>query len=177
MALQEFDFLQNHEDDEISGDHHLLIQPPPLQFQDPVPPVQRSSQQQRPSHKEDAPDLLRPILTMPPVLLMGGGGGGGSGGIIPPSPIVEMPPTPDAQTPMVEYPEEDEDEVQEFIVQQDQIDIEVRLSNQSYKDTKFHFFLTLCVLLLVLYKIITTPGCCFLLVNPPIYSMWRYKWI
>lgn len=174
MALQEFDFLQNHEDDEISGDHHLLIQPPPLQFQDPVPPVQRSSQQQRPSHKEDAPDLLRPILTMPPVLLMGGGGGG-SGGIIPPSPIVEMPPTPDAQMPMVEYPEEDEDEVQEFIVQQDQIDIEVRLSNQSYKDTKFHFFLTLCVLLLVFYKIITTLGCCFLLVNPPIYSMWRFK--
>lgn len=109
MALQEFDFLQNHEDED---EQHLS---PPLQFQDHMPTGQ--------SHKEDAPDLLRPILTMPPVLLMGGYGP--NSGIIPPSPLVEMPPTPDAnQMPTVEYPEDDEPP-QEFVVQ-DQIDIEVR---------------------------------------------------
>lgn len=139
MALQEFDFLQNHEDGENSGEahpdeEHLLIQPPPLQFQDPVSPLPPS---QRYHHKEDAPDLLRPILTMPPVLLMGGG-------IVPPSPIVELPPTPDAnQMPVVEYPEEDDEPAQEFIVQ-DQIDIEVRYLINSKKTQNFIFFLTLC---------------------------------
>lgn len=131
MALQEFDFLQHHEDDENSGsgvksDEHFLIQPPPLQFQDPIPLSSQRFSSPNSSHKDDAPDLLRPILTMPPVLLMGGG-------IIPPSPIVEMPPTPDAnQMPVVEYPEDDDEPAQEFIVQ-DQIDIEVRYLISSKK--------------------------------------------
>ncbi|KAL5288831.1 PKN2 family protein [Megaselia abdita] len=42
----------------------------------------------------------RPILTMPPVILMGGGQS------VPPSPIVEMPPSP----AIVEYPTDDEHE-------------------------------------------------------------------
>ncbi|XP_063702479.1 serine/threonine-protein kinase N isoform X2 [Culicoides brevitarsis] len=119
---------EHHDDDtmmENSGD--LIQAPPPLQFQDPPMPFQRS-----PAHKDDAPDLLRPILTMPPVLLMGGSG------IVPPSPIVEMPPTPDAnQMPVVEYPEEEDDEPQEFVVR-DQIDIEIisQMNNMLINDPR-----------------------------------------
>lgn len=55
---------------------------------------------------------------MPPVILMGGGGGGGgsdfgvgygmNNGSIPPSPIVEMPPSPaPSQMMYIEFPDDD----------------------------------------------------------------------
>lgn len=68
-------------------------------------------------------DLLRPVLSMPPVVLMGVGGSEHSSGSfgsgnssprlnvhsIPPSPIVEMPPSPaPCQMPVVEFPMEDD---------------------------------------------------------------------
>lgn len=61
-------------------------------------------------------DLLRPVLSMPPVILMDGGSFTYSSHhsrlnihSIPPSPIVEMPPSPaPSQHQMVEYPGEDD---------------------------------------------------------------------
>lgn len=71
-------------------------------------------------------DLLRPVLSMPPVVLMGESSNSGSGNSsprlnihsIPPSPIVEMPPSP-APMPVVEFPSEEDvyeyDERSEFV--------------------------------------------------------------
>ncbi|XP_070494490.1 serine/threonine-protein kinase N isoform X2 [Chironomus tepperi] len=71
-------------------------------------------------------DLLRPVLSMPPVVLMGESSTSGSGNSsprlnihsIPPSPIVEMPPSP-APMPVVEFPSEEDvyeyDERSEFV--------------------------------------------------------------
>lgn len=63
-------------------------------------------------------DLLRPVLSMPPVVLMGdSSNNSGSGNSsprfnvhsIPPSPIVEMPPSPaPCQMPVVEFPCEED---------------------------------------------------------------------
>lgn len=58
-------------------------------------------------------DLLRPVLSMPPVILMDGGSLSNSSSrlnihSIPPSPIVEMPPSPaPSHQLVVEYPGED----------------------------------------------------------------------
>ena len=60
-------------------------------------------------------DLLRPVLSMPPVVLMGESSNSGSENSsprlnihsIPPSPIVEMPPSP-APMPVVEFPSEED---------------------------------------------------------------------
>jgi hypothetical protein len=66
-------------------------------------------------------DLLRPVLSLPPVVLMDnsvivsntGGSGHNSPRLnihsIPPSPIVEMPPSPaPSQLPVVEFPYEED---------------------------------------------------------------------
>lgn len=63
-------------------------------------------------------DLLRPVLSMPPVILMGDGRMGSFSSSshnrllmnsVPPSPIVEMPPSPaPSQMPVVEFPIEEE---------------------------------------------------------------------
>lgn len=59
-------------------------------------------------------DLLRPVLSMPPVILMDGGSLANSSTrlnihSVPPSPIVEMPPSPaPSQRPNVDYPCEDD---------------------------------------------------------------------
>lgn len=58
-------------------------------------------------------DLLRPVLSMPPVILMDGGSSANNSPMlnihsIPPSPIVEMPPSPaPMHHPVVEFPCED----------------------------------------------------------------------
>jgi hypothetical protein len=55
-------------------------------------------------------DLLRPVLSMPPVILMDGGSSTSRSfrmniHSVPPSPIVEMPPSPaPSQHPVVEFP-------------------------------------------------------------------------
>lgn len=87
--------------------------PPPVS-PPPPPPIQSTMAQQRP-HIRISPDTYhRPLLSMPPVILMGGGGGGGGVGngimsqSVPPSPIVEMPPSPAPNQMMfIEYPEDD----------------------------------------------------------------------
>lgn len=59
-------------------------------------------------------DLLRPVLSMPPVILMDGGSLANSSTrlnvhSVPPSPIVEMPPSPaPSQRQTVDYPCEDD---------------------------------------------------------------------
>lgn len=62
----------------------------------------------------------RPVLSMPPVILMGGPAAGGPGfasifggghASVPPSPIVEMPPSPAPSHMMViEFPADDDDD-------------------------------------------------------------------
>lgn len=74
------------------------------------------SQPSPPSPSRLSPDVYhRPVLSMPPVILMGGGGGGGFSGSlmsIPPSPIVEMPPSPaPSQMMIIEFPDDDIAEV------------------------------------------------------------------
>lgn len=61
-------------------------------------------------------DLLRPVLSMPPVILMDGGSSHSSSSSrlnihsVPPSPIVEMPPSPaPSQHPLVEFPCDDDE--------------------------------------------------------------------
>lgn len=58
-------------------------------------------------------DLLRPVLSMPPVILMDGRSFSNSSSrflhSVPPSPIVEMPPSPaPSQRPVVEFPADDD---------------------------------------------------------------------
>jgi hypothetical protein len=73
-------------------------------------------------------DLLRPVLSMPPVILMDGGSSSSSNSrlnihSVPPSPIVEMPPSPaPSQHPMVEFPCEDD----EYEYDEDGYVVEVR---------------------------------------------------
>jgi hypothetical protein len=71
-------------------------------------------------------DLLRPLLSMPPVVLMMGDGSGSprlNMYSVPPSPIVEMPPSPaPSQLGVVEYPPEDD--VYEY--DEDEYVVEVR---------------------------------------------------
>jgi hypothetical protein len=89
-ALHAFDFLQN-----IPYDQDSFV---------PQPQVSLDV------------DLLRPVLSMPPVILMGdskSGSGNSSPRLnihsIPPSPIVEMPPSPaPSQLPIVEFPAEED---------------------------------------------------------------------
>lgn len=60
-------------------------------------------------------DLLRPVLSMPPVILMDGGSLSNSSSrlnvhSVPPSPIVEMPPSPAPSHQMLlEFPRNDDD--------------------------------------------------------------------
>ena len=100
-ALREFDFLQNLQNDsleelqdyETHGGNHM--------------------------HQMSlGVDLLRPVLSMPPVILMGDGRMGSFSSSshnrllmnsVPPSPIVEMPPSPaPSQMPVVEFPIEED---------------------------------------------------------------------
>lgn len=92
--------------------------------------AQRPPQQHQ---KSFAPDLLRPVLTMPPVVLMGGGTP------VTPSPIVEEPPSPaPSQLPMIEYPEE---EYYAETVDDDYLDINIEVRLVS---TPNHFGLMIC---------------------------------
>ena len=57
-------------------------------------------------------DLLRPVLSMPPVILMDSGSPQSSPRLnihsVPPSPIVDFPPSPaPSQQPVVEFPDEE----------------------------------------------------------------------
>lgn len=71
----------------------------------------------------------RPILTMPPVILMGGG----NGHSVPPSPIIEMPPSPAPNSmPIVEYPTDDEHEFRNSGHGHDRYFVEVRVWNFCY---------------------------------------------
>lgn len=94
-------------------------------------------------------DLLRPVLSMPPVILMDGGSSANSSPrlnihSVPPSPIVEMPPSPaPSHQPVVEYP--CEDDVYEY--DEDGYVVEVRklisillcsVTNCSFGDLRTH---------------------------------------
>lgn len=74
-----------------------------------------------------------PVLVMPPVILMGGTNISGYGGdeytvSIPPSPIVEMPPSPvPSQVGFIEFPDDD-------TINVDVISVEVR------RETKQNYF-------------------------------------
>lgn len=131
MALKEFDFLQSHDDTvEIEDLPQEFYPAPPAQFANDqmternnvsanvVPPPPNAFNTQ----KSFAPDLLRPVLTMPPVVLMGGPI---MAGPVTPSPIIEEPPSPAPnQMPMVEYPD---DEYYAENVDDDYLDINVEV--------------------------------------------------
>lgn len=83
-------------------------------------------------------DLLRPVLSMPPVILMDGGSLANSSPrlnihSVPPSPIVEMPPSPaPSQRTGVEYP--GEEDIYEY-GEDDECVVEVR---KSLLSSSFH---------------------------------------
>lgn len=111
-------------------------------------------------------DLLRPVLSMPPVILMDGGSSSSSNSrlnihSVPPSPIVEMPPSPaPSQHPMVEFPCEDD----EYEYDEDGYVVEVRNTFQL----SFFFFLLLITVVTNTWakfhsrwgrEMLLTPGC------------------
>lgn len=134
IALKEFDFLQSHDDTvEIEDSPQEFYPAPPAQFANDrsldsdghMTNRNNGSANVQPSNafntqKSFAPDLLRPVLTMPPVVLMGAP--------VTPSPIIEEPPSPAPnQMPMVEYPEE---EYYGENVDDDYLDINVEVRKQ-----------------------------------------------
>lgn len=142
LALKEFDFLQSH-DDTVEESSHEFYPAPPAQFANDrvVEPDDRLGRSNgnnlannafNNSHKPYAPDLLRPVLTMPPVVLMGGP----TAAPVTSSPIVEEPPSPAPnQMPMVEYPE---DEYYGENVDDDYLEINVEV---RYKILKLSVFI------------------------------------
>lgn len=129
-ALGEFDFLYHIDRQRNQQQLQLSRQSSPQPASQPITTIPHQQQQLQPPQQQHRPQLRlspdiyhRPVLSMPPVILMGGGGGGvggGGGGFIggyngtsiPPSPIVEMPPSPaPSQMMFIEYPDDDMDEV------------------------------------------------------------------
>lgn len=139
-ALDEFDFLYKIDEPNITKNNkrhspRMELPPPPPPPTStahlPTPsasPSHRSTSslpQERPYVSQSPEVYHRPVLSMPPVILMGGGGGGngivGGGGpgfaslfgsqSVPPSPIVEMPPSPAPSHMMViEFPDDEDDD-------------------------------------------------------------------
>lgn len=95
---------------------------------------QRSTSTAAPAATPTGP-YHRPILTMPPVILMGGPQS------VPPSPIVELPPSPAPNSmPIVEYPTDDEHEMYRNSGQNDRYFVEVRINIfVIYKNNIFYY--------------------------------------
>lgn len=125
-ALDEFDFLfqmdqPNNKTNKRHSPRMELPPPPPPTANPPAPSSSRSTSslpQERPYVTQSPEVYHRPVLSMPPVILMGGGGTGGAPGFaslfgshsVPPSPIIEMPPSPAPSHMMVvEFPDDDDD--------------------------------------------------------------------
>lgn len=125
-VLSEFDFLHDADRQQPCPPPRPLYMPPTPPSTTITPPAQSPTTppipQQRPHVMLSSDVYHRPLMSLPPVILMGGGGSSNSSGgnsarssflsSIPPSPIIEMPPSPAANQMMyIEYPDDEVDEV------------------------------------------------------------------
>lgn len=153
-ALDEFDFLYKIDQPKSKTQNRQSPIPPasPTSAANLPTSTSRSTSslpQERPYVTQSSEVCHRPVLSMPPVILMGGGGDSGVEGSpgfaslfgsksVPPSPIIEMPPSPAPSHMMVvEFPDDDEDQPDDVMGvhlhddYRSQMVLEVRIQSQD----------------------------------------------